>query len=35
LIIINQNNDANAKHILSINNKDYEWKGGFYMTKNE
>jgi hypothetical protein len=35
LIISNQNNDANAKHILSINNKDYEWKGGFYMTKNE
>lgn len=34
LIISNQNNDENAKHRLSINNKDYQWKGGFVLIEN-
>jgi hypothetical protein len=34
LIISNQNNDEKAKHNLKINEKDYEWKGGFVLMEN-
>lgn len=34
LIISNNDNDENTIHRLSIDNKDYDWKGGFYLIEN-
>ena len=34
-IISNENNDKNAEHKLTINNKEYTWKGSYILTENK
>ncbi|WP_372937887.1 heparinase II/III family protein [Seonamhaeicola sp.] len=34
-IISNENNDEDAEHKLTINNKDYTWKGSYIFTENK
>ncbi|WP_298495504.1 heparinase II/III family protein [uncultured Algibacter sp.] len=34
-IISNQNNDEQAEHKLTINNKEYTWKGPYKLTQNK
>ena len=34
-IISNENNDKEAEHKLTINNKEYTWKGSYILTENK
>ena len=34
-IISNENNDKEAEHKLTINNKEYTWRGSYKLTDNK